>query len=1462
MNGYYQVKLTAYTSNGQGLYDEITVLVTGQAKIGNYSISFLDMTLPVAGLPVEIYRTYDSRQRTQLGDFGYGWTMSVGGPSISITNDLCAGWTQLSRTILGIVPQYFWMEEGPHEVYVDWGNGNSETFAMKLNPEQNNAYRMEMGISAYFKSVDGSSTLEILDPHEDLMYSSDGVLYSLEGVMDKFQPKNFLLTRYDGLKFYLNVDRGLYKFVDEYGRVYEITDNKISCSDGEVISFVKDAEGRITSISDGLGNEVTYTYDVSGNLIKVNDTAGYDTKFAYDNNHYLTEIYSHDGTRVAKNEYDDDGRLVATIDPDGRRIEYTHDLDQRMEVIKDKLGYNTIYYYDENGNVTSITDARNNTTVYTYDGNNNKSSETRPDGTTITYTYDKDNHLLTETDPYGNAQERVYNSESQLVSLSYYGTPEYEYQYNSDRLISQVTDSLGNTQHYQYSDKGELLSVTDNLGVILNISYDQDGNIASTTDALGTVTNYNYDAEGRLTSKSVTAQGTTYSVSYTYNAANQVVSAIHPDGLTESFDYDLYGNLISKTDYNGATYAYDFDIYGNLIKISYPDGTEERFTYDAEGRNLTATDRMGRTARFTYDAVGNCTCKEYANGAKDQYEYDCCNRVISSTNTYGGKTTYGYDALGRNTTVTDPDGNVTTYTYTEKGYIKSVTDARGNTKTFGYDNMGNQTSVTYPNGGTFTSTFDERGRMTSESDAYSNATTYSYDALDRLVGVTDAEGNTWKYTYDAFGNVETITDCNGGVTTYTYDLNGQVVSEQNAAGYTSTTSYDQFRRIETKTDFDGKETVYTYDSLNRVASTTTEGEVTEYKYDAYGNLKSVTDSTGTISYTYNIDGYLSSVTNADGEVITYTYNLAGDIESISIDGQSVIYAYDLLGRLVSVTDAEGETRYSYDEVGNRATIEYPNGIVVSYEYSNMDVLTKQTATDSVGNVLLSYEYTIGLNGERLSCTELNRRIDYGYDKAERLISETVTVGSNTSVTTYAYDKNSNRISMDKDGVVTTYEYNELNQLTRAGDILYTWDAAGNLVSKNTDTGMLVASYKYDSQNRMISATVNDLQGTVTETYTYDYSGTRTSKTSNGVTTKYTTDMSSGYSQVIKAETGVSSTYYTRGFELISQRNGNDATYYLFDGGMSVRALTDESGSITDEFVFDAYGNGLERTGTTNNSYGFQGEENDATGLYYLRARYMDPSTGTFTSMDTYQGNTSDPMSLHRYRFTRCNPIKYCDPSGHADFTLESQMGAIAIMGILLCAFAINYSYFLRTHRHALEISGSITVRWGILQGLARLAEGVLADTVVSVIEDTSAFISKALAKFLIAAEVARQLAIHYEVYTLYYNLPNEEGIIDKNDVRYVGRTKDYWKYRRAYHALTKPDLATSDPMIYYVPTYQLSRALEQTLMLFYHTHVSDGHGGYNKIWGVSDKNHKYDELFEYFDNAFEQELLMMSEPPI
>jgi RHS repeat-associated protein len=51
------------------------------------------------------------------------------------------------------------------------------------------------------------------------------------------------------------------------------------------------------------------------------------------------------------------------------------------------------------------------------------------------------------------------------------------------------------------------------------------------------------------------------------------------------------------------------------------------------------------------------------------------------------------------------------------------------------------------------------------------------------------------------------------------------------------------------------------------------------------------------------------------------------------------------------------------------------------------------------------------------------------------------------------------------------------------------------------------------------------------------------------------------------------------------------------------------------------------------------------GFYYLRARWMDPSTGRFVSVDPYEGDPQAPVSLHRYLYAGISPLNYVDPSG-------------------------------------------------------------------------------------------------------------------------------------------------------------------------------------------------------------------------
>ena len=59
---------------------------------------------------------------------------------------------------------------------------------------------------------------------------------------------------------------------------------------------------------------------------------------------------------------------------------------------------------------------------------------------------------------------------------------------------------------------------------------------------------------------------------------------------------------------------------------------------------------------------------------------------------------------------------------------------------------------------------------------------------------------------------------------------------------------------------------------------------------------------------------------------------------------------------------------------------------------------------------------------------------------------------------------------------------------------------------------------------------------------------------------------------------------------------------------------------------------------------------------------MNPTTGTFISMDSYQGSMFDPVSLHKYLYANANPVMFTDPTGY--FSLSELNITQAMQSIL------------------------------------------------------------------------------------------------------------------------------------------------------------------------------------------------------
>ncbi len=290
------------------------------------------------------------------------------------------------------------------------------------------------------------------------------------------------------------------------------------------------------------------------------------------------------------------------------------------------------------------------------------------------------------------------------------------------------------------------------------------------------------------------------------------------------------------------------------------------------------------------------------------------------------------------------------------------------------------------------------------------------------------------------------------------------------------------------------------------------------------------------------------------------------------------------------------------------------------------------------------------------------RVDYGYDDLYRLTGETRT-GSNAYSISYTYDNVGNRLTKDHDGVMTSYVYNNRDQVTSETNnseiITYTYDGSGRTGTKTDNSGF--TTYGWGDNDRLLSVALPS--GTVT--YTYDAAGNKMSMNDGTATKNYLVDMLQPYAQVIAEHKGLGAptAEYVYGLERISQNRAGAVSVFIADGQGSVRELTDGAGNVTDTYSYLAFGEELSRAGTTENNFKFVGEEIDPnSGFSYNRARWYNMSNGRFISVDPYKGNVILPQTLHRYTYAENVPTTHSDPTGK--FTLMELMVTVSISNIL------------------------------------------------------------------------------------------------------------------------------------------------------------------------------------------------------
>ncbi len=630
----------------------------------------------------------------------------------------------------------------------------------------------------------------------------------------------------------------------------------------------------------------------------------------------------------------------------------------------------------------------------------------------------------------------------------------------------------------------------------------------------------------------------------------------------------------------------------------------------------TIADPLGHvTTIASYDADGRITRTTDANGVNTDSTFTP--RGWLASRTIGGATTsFTYTPYGSVATITDPDGVTTSYTYDAAHRLTKITDALGNYVQYTLDAAGNKTQEqTYTSSGTATHSLSRQ-----------------FNTLGQLTAVIDGLNNT-VFNANSSGD---------------YDANGNLVQSADAFGTQRRGSFDALNRlVSTIKDYNGTDSLtpnttisQTYDSLNRLTQVTDPNNLnTTYQFDGLSDPTGQTSpDTGSTTRTFDAAGNVLTRTDANGIVATSAYDALNRLSSVSyVDStQNVTYAYD---------EANSVTGCSSSNPIGRLTRIVENGVTTVYCYdAHGNVIAKRQIT-SVTTDSTEYTYTAA---DRLSGITYPSasQVAYAFDGDGRIQSVSLTPAGGTAATAVS------SIAYQPFGPITSYTLGNSQTVTRVYDANYRLtdltspaftlhvarDAMGNIIAIGNAAGANPATetYSYDPLYRLTGITD---AGTALESYTYNETGDRLSKTAPGWATGtylYTTSThqfaSTGNSSRANDADGNTTgsvvggntygfAYNGRNRLSLAQLNSQTVGTYTYNAlGQRIGKVESFPQSLTERYAYDEASQLIGEYGTNNRDYIWMGT---------LPVAVVDSTTSGSVTSSTVNYVTADQLGTPR-----------------------------------------------------------------------------------------------------------------------------------------------------------------------------------------------------------------------------------------
>lgn len=367
--------------------------------------------------------------------------------------------------------------------------------------------------------------------------------------------------------------------------------------DNTTVANSYDAAGRLVSqrFSASGATDIEFGYDAVGNRTSMTDASG-PSSFSYNANGQLTSE-TNGAAQTLGYTYTDSGLLASITYPGSRTVDYSYTSAGRLGSVTDWNSSTTNYTWTVDGQLATQTDPNGVTQTRSYDSVGQTTDLTTSDGTSTLAQYGYG---------YDNAGQLVSDSTTDPILAAVAHT------YTYDALNQVLSSDDGATAvGYDPTSAGQLVTIGDRT-----LTYNAAQQLTSVTPTSGSATSFSYDANGSRTNATIAASTPepAQSTGYGYDAALNLATVTLPGDTSPTVSYTSNGNGLRQSRTEGSTTT-DFlwSTVGGL-PLLLDDGTNT-YIYGVSSTPVAQVDSGDTSAYLFGDLLGSVRLITDATGA-------------------------------------------------------------------------------------------------------------------------------------------------------------------------------------------------------------------------------------------------------------------------------------------------------------------------------------------------------------------------------------------------------------------------------------------------------------------------------------------------------------------------------------------------------------------------------------------------------------------------------------------------------------------------------------------------------------------------------------------------------------------------------------------------------------------------------------------------------------------------------